>query len=141
MPQTYFDHPLNKRYTWYSNDGRTKKVLDYMLTESFLQQFITNCVVNNDVDVETDHWLLSATLVMPETNKARRKPKNNYQKRKPDLKALNDKETRKNFTLAVREIPQTGVPETANEKSINLVNCLSTAAESTLSLGRKRHVT
>ena len=132
MPQMYFDHPLNKHYMWYSNDGRTKKVLDYVLTELFVHQFITNCVVNNDVDVETDHRLLSTTLVMPETKKARRKLNDNHQKRKPDLKALNDKETRKNFTLAVQGFLQTGVPKTANEKLINLVNCLSTAAESTL---------
>ena len=48
IPQSYFDHPLNNRYTWYSCDGKTKKVLDYVLTNNFVQRFITDCVVNPD---------------------------------------------------------------------------------------------
>ena len=28
MSQSFFDHPLEERYTWYSPDGITKKVLD-----------------------------------------------------------------------------------------------------------------
>ena len=40
FPQSYFSNPLEFRYTWYSCDGKTKKVLDYVLTSSFVQQYI-----------------------------------------------------------------------------------------------------
>ena len=48
MVQTYFDVPLEERYTWFSNDGKTKRVLDYILTEHFIQQYVTNCFVASD---------------------------------------------------------------------------------------------
>ena len=28
MSQTFFDHPIVNKYTWYSSDGNTKKVID-----------------------------------------------------------------------------------------------------------------
>ena len=31
MSQSYFDHPLEERFTWTSPDGQTKKVIDYIL--------------------------------------------------------------------------------------------------------------
>ena len=140
MPQTYFNHPLNERYTWFSNDGRTKKVLDYILTRSFIQQFVTSCEVKNDLDIETDHRLLAATFFTPETKKARRKPKQSHRREKHDMKALNDDEIKKKFTLAVSENLQAGVAETANEKSTRLVRCLASAAESTVPRKKKMNV-
>ena len=122
MPQTYFNHPLNERYTWFSNDGRTKKVLDYILTQSFIQQFVTSCEVKNDLDIETDHRLLAATFFTPETKKARKKPKQSHRREKHDPNALNDDKIKKKFALAVSENLQTGVAETANEKSTSLLN-------------------
>ena len=132
MPQTYFDQPLPERYTWLSNDGRTKKVLDYVLTESYVQQFIKDCRVNNDLDIESDHRLLLANLVTPETKKARKKPKQSAKIRKYDLKALKNEEIKTKFKQAVQAVLQTGETESANAKSIKLVNCLSAAAESTI---------
>ena len=38
IPQTYFNHSIPDRYTWYSNDRKTK-VLDYILVEPFIQQY------------------------------------------------------------------------------------------------------
>ena len=138
MPQTYFDHPLNNRYTWYSNDGRTKKVLDYILTQSFVQQFIASCDVNSDLNIETDHRLLSTTIIPPETKKARRKPKQKARKEKLDLNALNNDEVKKRFAMAVSEKLQIGVPETAIGKSNNIVKCLASAAESIVPKQKKK---
>ena len=40
ISQSYFEHPIESRYTWYSGDGNTKKVIDYVLVELYTQQFI-----------------------------------------------------------------------------------------------------
>ena len=45
ISSTFFKHKLLHRYTWYSNDKKTKKILDYILCEQYLQQYITNCRV------------------------------------------------------------------------------------------------
>ena len=58
MSQTYFNHPLENRYTWKSGDGITKKVIDYVLVETFTQQFIQDCSVNQHFDAESDHKLI-----------------------------------------------------------------------------------
>ena len=55
MIQTYFDVPLSERYTWFSNDGKTKRVLDYVLTENFLTQFIKRCSIEASCKIESDH--------------------------------------------------------------------------------------
>ena len=34
MPQSFFDVPMKNRYTWYSNDKQTMKILDYVLVEN-----------------------------------------------------------------------------------------------------------
>ena len=43
IPQTFFDHPLEERYTWFSCDKKTKKVIDYVLLQSCIQQYVTQC--------------------------------------------------------------------------------------------------
>jgi len=46
MSQSFFDHPLDKRYTWTSPDGQTKKVIDYILVEKYVQYFMKDCLVD-----------------------------------------------------------------------------------------------
>ena len=46
ISSTYFNYPSQQRYTWYSPDGITKKVNDYVLSEKFIQQYMTDCVVD-----------------------------------------------------------------------------------------------
>ena len=58
LPQTYYDHPHEERYTWFSNDGRTKKVLDYVLLEPFVQQYVTQCSVESKYNFDSDHRLV-----------------------------------------------------------------------------------
>ena len=35
ISSSYFDHPMIDRYTWYSNDKKTKKMNDYVLTTDY----------------------------------------------------------------------------------------------------------
>ena len=55
MSQTYFEHPLEERYTWFSSDGKTKKVLDYVLVNELIQNYINECKVCQNFDIESDH--------------------------------------------------------------------------------------
>ena len=56
-------------YTWYSNDGRTRKIIDYVLAERYVQQYITDCRVRRGINIKTDHRLLKTTLRTPTTRK------------------------------------------------------------------------
>jgi len=37
IASTFFEYPLESRYTWYSTDGKTKRVNDYILMERFVK--------------------------------------------------------------------------------------------------------
>jgi len=39
ISSTFFTHKPLHRYTWYSNDKKTKKIIDYILCEQYLQQY------------------------------------------------------------------------------------------------------
>ena len=97
MPQTYFKHSLDKRYTWYSNDGRTKKVRDYVLLENYVQQYVYSCAVLPEFDFNSDHRLLSTEFKTPMTKRARRTPKRQKKTRARNVKALQTKEIRDKF--------------------------------------------
>ena len=74
MSQTYFNHPVEERYTWFSPDGKTRKVLDYILVNKFVQDYISECKVWQS-DIESDHRMLVASIRSPKTKKARWKIK------------------------------------------------------------------
>ena len=75
MPQSFFDKPLPNRYTWYSSDGKTKKIIDYILLQRFVNQYVVDCEVNPEYNFESDHRLLTTTLSTPKNKKSRWKPK------------------------------------------------------------------
>ena len=58
MSQTYFDHPIEERYTWFSPDGKTKKVIDYILVNTLVQDYINECEVCQSFHIESDHRML-----------------------------------------------------------------------------------
>ena len=62
MLQSFFEHPLEDRITWHSNDGVTKRVLDYILSENYIVQYVTDCKVENQYKFDSDHRLLSTFL-------------------------------------------------------------------------------
>ena len=132
ISSTFFKHKLLHRYTWYSNDKKTKKILDYILCEQYLQQYITNCRVYLGFDVETDHRLLKATVFAPTTKNGRKRhcrnptpPKDRLQ-----IKDLLAKRTRENFTNLVDQTLQgkkTDNIDIATRSNI-LIDILSTTA-------------
>ena len=84
------------RYTWFSCDKKTKKVLDYVLLQRCIQQYVTECEVKKDVDFDSDHRLLVTSLNTPKSKAARWKP--NFAKpKKLNIEALRDDETRAKF--------------------------------------------
>ena len=132
MLQTYVDVPLEDRYTWYSNDGKTKRVLDYMLAVRFLQQYVENCSVKNDYEFDSDHRLLVAEFRTPSTKRARWKPRISREV-KPDLRALNDEVTKQMFIHNVAaQLPVTGEHDTIDNKSEQFVKALKVSAKMSL---------
>ena len=132
MLQTYVDVPLEDRYTWYSNDGKTKRVLDYILAQRFLQQYMENCTVKKDYEFDSDHKLLVADFCTPCTKRARWK-KRIRKEVKPDLSALNEGETKEKFIRNVAaQLPIAVEHDTVDKKSECFVKALNAAARISL---------
>ena len=137
MTQTYFNHPEERRYTWFSGDKITKKVLDYVIAENFIQQYVNDCDVDTKFECDSDHRILITTLRTPTTKKARWKPRLPKPIGKTDVKALRaNAELRTSFLNTVKEEMQkpfmqndSYLPEQMNA---NIVTLLKKAAESTL---------
>ena len=129
MTQTFFEYPIEERYTWYSGDKRTKKVLDYVLVEPFVQSYVNDCYVSSDYHFESDHRLIATKMLTPKTKKARRKPKKKIFPAKPDVKALKNIEIEQSFTTAVtQELVDSQIELTSSK----IINCLHNAAHKTL---------
>ena len=128
----YFNVPLEERYTWFSNDGKTKRVLDYILTEHFIQQYVSNCFVASDCHVDSDHRLIVANLLTPSTKRAR------WRKREPrevprNLKSLESKNVRQKFMQEVaNRIPITNSNDPLELKSEKIVTALKDAANKSI---------
>ena len=134
IPQSYFDHPLDNRYTWYSCDGKTKKVLDYVLTNNFVQRFITDCVVNPDFKVDSDHRLLVTSIQTPMNKASRWKPRKKKTQALKDINALENMDIRSAFIDQTKEnLQQTKKDNLGpSEISENIVRAFQRAASSTL---------
>ena len=134
LSSTFFDHSIEYRYTWYSNDHKTKKIIDHVLVEKFTQEYITNCIVQLDYDFDTDHRLLTTTLRTPCTRKARRKPKRPPRKPMPNKKTLIDPSVRKRYVQTVETtLQRSHSSHTCTTKmSENIIHALSSAATVTL---------
>ena len=101
ISSSFFKHRMLHRYTWYSNDGKTRKILDYVLVETYVQQYVTDCRVKRWFDFDTDHRLLKTSLCTPSTRKAKRKCNAKPQKPKVNIKALMDPAVTKKFADTV----------------------------------------
>ena len=133
ITSTFFDHAPEYRFTWYSPDGRTIRVNDYILAEKFVQDYITDCKAEPDIDLDSDHRILIASLNTPSTKKARRKPKRRIAISKPDLSALNIEPTEKMFQRSVLESLQrnnceSNSPCAASDKIINSLTSAGNAS-------------
>ena len=136
ISSTFFKHRLFHRYTWHSNDHKTRKILDYILTQQYVQQFMTNCPVYNGFDVETDHRIIKATMYAPSTKNARKRYCKNPTppKKRLDLKKLLDPTIRARFSTRINEQIRNTKNENADvsSRSQNLINVISDSANEIL---------
>ena len=140
MSQTYYDHPKEKRFTWFSGDGSTKKVLDYVLVEPFIQNYIEECKAEQNYDFDSDHLLVKTVLKTPSSKKALKisiKKKNSTGTAKPDIRSLEREDIRKTFVASVSHELVKQTFDNDNRDAL-LVKCLESAAQSTLPKLQKR---
>ena len=141
MPQTFFEHPIEERYTWYSSDKKTKKILDYVLVPKFVNQYITDCLVKPQLDFQSDHRILVTILETPKSKMARWKPRS-PEKRILDIKKLTDAHYQSEYKLKVSEeiLKRKSENLTMDQVSNNLVTSLSNAAAETLPNINKKNI-
>ena len=135
ITSTFFNYPLENRYTWYSIDGKTKRVNDYVLMERFVQDFVTDCKAEPDIDFDSDHRVLITSLHTPMTRRARWRPRQTQNKPQPDLKALQIPTIEKSFMESIENQlsnDNEAVNRSAVETSEKIVNLLTTVGEATL---------
>ena len=101
MASTFFDYPRERRYTWFSPDKHTRKKSDYVLTEKYVQRYVTDCSTNSSLDFDTDHRILITALDTPKSKAARKQCKRNTFVKKLDTDKLTEKEPKKMFIDAV----------------------------------------
>jgi len=82
------------KYTWYGNDGKTRKKIDFILTEPFVQKYMTNCRLYRGINITVFSKQL---CVLPTTRKARRRYNKNPTETKQDVKALHIPAIRRAF--------------------------------------------
>ena len=97
ISSTFFEYPIENRWTWYSCDKHTKKKNDYVLVEKFVQTYITSCKAEPDVDFDSDHKILITELTTPKTRRARWKKRSVKRFQKTDVRMLQDPEIRVKF--------------------------------------------
>lgn len=141
MTQTYFDHPLEDRYTWYSANKITKKVIDYVLMEPYVLQYVKDCAVEKNNDFESDHRLIKTEMHTPTTKRARKKQNKLRFAQKPDPKSLENEELKNSFLQKVKEDFQRRrcLGESISETTI--VTSLESAAEATLAKTKRNKPT
>ena len=86
-----FDHKFCQRASWYSNDGKTVRVLDHVLCKSWLRKHATDCRIRNNIKIDSDHRCLVASFSFPAFKRDRRLTKNkkkHVKKRKIDFSTL-----------------------------------------------------
>ena len=133
IASTFFEHPPEDRYTWYSCDKRTKKINDYVLTESYVQQYVTDCIAKHEFDFDSDHCILITSLCTPMTCKARWMPKT-IKQNPPNIRSLKDKTMQELFKNAVSRhvCDNKRILQSPDEIYKRIIESLTTAAQTTL---------
>ena len=145
IASTFFEYPIENRWTWYSCDKHTKKKNDYVLVEKFVQPYITSCKVEPDIDFDSDHRILITELTTPKTRRARWKKRSVRKSQRIDVKMLQDPETRVNFKKclndALKNKSLNSVNLSTNSISDEIVKMLKDIGESTLPKVQKQKIT
>ena len=133
IASSFFDYSPQNRYTWYSPDGVTVRVNDYVLTEKFVQEYNTSCKAEPDIDFESDHRILIAEFKTPSTKRARMKPKRVTVKPKADVSAFRDTTTSQLFQDSVKNtLARKGSQSSPSDLSEMIVNTLISAGDTSL---------
>ena len=142
ISNTFFKHRRIHRITWYSNDGKTCKILDYVLAEKFVQQYITNCRVRGGFikQEHSDHRLLVTNICSPITKQARYKFRNRPRPSpKPDLQQLHDPDVCQRYVNAIdTQLMCNDEQMEIDEASSNILHIVNTAAEETIPKKKSR---
>ena len=134
MPQSYFKKDLINRHTWYSSDGKTKKILDYIMLQRFMNQYVIDCEVKPEYKFESDHRLLETTLLTPRNKHARWKPKSTP-KPKLNENLLSDGKYKAEYiskSSNYLKLGQTTGNDSAEEMSNRIIKSLKQAASEVL---------
>ena len=130
---TYFDYPAENRITWYSCDKKTKRINDYVLTERFVQQYVTNCIVKPEYDFDSDHRLLITELRTPTTRNARWRERPIPKPPRLNIAALQDATLQIQYANETeKQLNRPLTNESTEECSTRIVNTLNTAARTVI---------
>ena len=132
---TWFNHKRCRQVKWHSPDGVTKKVYDFILSCSWLQQYATNCRVYNSYDFDSDHRLVVADLNTPGNKFSRfRKWNPKIAHKKYDFAALQTEEINHNFLTNLSNMWENAQTIDNNNTAINdrLVQSIKAAAAVTI---------
>ena len=131
---TWFSHKKCRRVTWHSPDQVTKKVYDFILSCSWLRQYVSNCRVYNSCDFDSDHRLVIADLHTPRSKVTRyvkrvTKPK----KKHLNMRCLQQPEILERFTNATAEkLVNIDLNCTNSELNEHLISSINSSAAETL---------
>ena len=87
---TYYRHKPVQSFSWYSNDGRTRKILDLCLCSSFLVRDSLDCRVRRSYDFHSDHRLVVCRFRTGKKRTDRKTVKRSPKITKIDFKAIDD---------------------------------------------------
>ena len=100
ISSTFYDYDIINRYTWYSNDGKTRKKIDYVLLKNFIQKYVRDCRVEPEFDFASDHRLLKTTHRTPCTRRrtVERQPRKSLSEKNTCLCELSSDQSSPNET-------------------------------------------
>ena len=111
---TWFSHRKCRCITWHCPDGNIKKIYDFILSCSWIRQYVTNCCVHNSYDFDSYHRLVAANLKTPCSKLAR------YVKRTKKVQP-------KQFDLSALKIPE--IRNDLKNEAVNEMNSITLEAD------------
>jgi len=119
---TWFSHRRCGRITWHFPDGVTKKIYNFILSCSWIRQYVKNWRVHNSFDFDNDRRLVVADLWTPSTKTARfRKRSKKSQSIKLNIHTLKNENIRTTFkdkalVKSINEVASNTLPKKVNSK-------------------------
>lgn len=74
------------RITWYSNDKKTKKIIDHVIASPEIQKTMSDCGVKKELDFSSDHRCVTASIKTPSSSQSQKKKYKPYQSKEPNKK-------------------------------------------------------